>query len=150
MPAYLLDTNVLLRLADPSAQGHDVAGRAVSQLLARNEPCFLTPQVLIEFWAVATRPAIANGLGWDAARARLEIDRLLDQFPLLEDIPAVFYHWLALVTSHNLSGKRVHDARLIAVMEAHQVTHLLTFNVADFPSAAGISIVHPRAVTIAK
>jgi hypothetical protein len=35
-------------------------------------------------------------------------------------------------------------------MEAHEVTHLLTFNVADFPSAGGISIVHPRAVTIAK
>jgi hypothetical protein len=34
-------------------------------------------------------------------------------------------------------GKRVHDARLVAVCHAHAVKHLLTFNVSDFVGMAG-------------
>jgi hypothetical protein len=29
-------------------------------------------------------------------------------------------------------GERVHDARIVAVLQAHAVEHLLTFNGADF------------------
>ena len=43
-------------------------------------------------------------------------------------------------------GQKGHDARLIAVMLARGITHLLTFNTKDFPSTAGIVIVHPQTV----
>ncbi|WP_334692591.1 hypothetical protein [Nostoc sp.] len=50
------------------------------------------------------------------------------------------------VTTYKVMGKRVHDARLIAVMLTHGVTHLLTFNIDDFTSTAGIIVVHPQTV----
>ncbi len=64
--------------------------------------------------------------------ARQEIDRLHTQFPLLDDTADVFGHWVSLVTAFQVIGRRVHDARLVAVMLAHGITHLLTFNHLDF------------------
>ena len=63
---------------------------------------------------------------------RGEMDRLLGQFAMLFESPAVFDEWLALVTVHRIIGKQVHDARLVAISKAHQVAHVLTFNTADF------------------
>jgi predicted nucleic acid-binding protein len=71
------------------------------------------------------------------------IERILTQFPLLDDIPAIFAVWLRLVTTHQVTGRRVHDARLAAVMLAHGVTHLLTFNGDDFRQFTEIVIVEP-------
>jgi predicted nucleic acid-binding protein len=143
MTDYLLDTNILLRAAQPEASTHSVAVEAVASLLERGESVFITAQNLIEFWAVATRPAEANGLGWSPTAAESEIQQLRDQIPMLEDQPPVFSNWLQLVTQHAVLGKQVHDARLVAVMLTHGVTHLLTFNGADFQRYPLIRAVHP-------
>ena len=44
----------------------------------------------------------------------------------------MFGHWVSLVTAFQVIGRRVHDARLVAVMLTHGITHLLTFNHYDF------------------
>lgn len=44
-------------------------------------------------------------------------------------------------------GKKVHDARLVAAMITHQITHLLTFNIDDFKRFSEIVVVDPRSVT---
>jgi hypothetical protein len=41
---------------------------------------------------------------------------------------------------------QVHDTRLVAAMRVYRVTHLLTFNVADFGRFPGITTVHPQSV----
>ena len=146
MAAYLLDTNVLLRLVDRASPDHAPAAQAVERLLSRRESCYLTPQVLVEFWAVATRPVAVNGLGWTSGQARTEVEALLDQFPLLEETPAVFENWLGLVTDQQVVGKQVHDARLAAVMHTHSISRLLTFNLEDFPPGYRVEAAHPAAV----
>lgn len=143
MPRYLLDTNILLRSADPGSPEYPQAIRAVAQLEASGEEVCLTPQNLVEFWAVATRPLAANGLGWSPAKTADETTLLLQQFPLLAEKPEVFSHWLHLVRMHRVCGKQTHDARLVAAMQAHGVTRLLTFNVGDFQRYPGITVVHP-------
>ncbi|MBN4000405.1 MAG: type II toxin-antitoxin system VapC family toxin [Nostoc sp. LPT] len=143
---YLLDTNILLRACDPASSSYVLALEAIARLLAQGEECVITPQVLIEFWAVATRPIAVNGLGWNAEQTHTEVEQILDQFTLLEDNPQIFTYWLSYVTTYKVMGKRVHDARLIAVILTHGVTHLLTFNTDDFTSTAGIVIVHPQTV----
>jgi len=50
------------------------------------------------------------------------------------------------VTQYQLQGKRVHDARLVAVMLAYNVTHLLTFNPDDFRRIEEITVVSPESV----
>ena len=146
MADYLLDTNVLLRICDASSPAHATAVNAVAMLLSRGDRVHVTAQNLIEFWAVATRPADVNGFGWDAQQTRLEVERILDFFLFLDDSPAIFSHWLALVTAHSISGKQVHDARLVAVMESYGVTDLLTFNTRDFSRYAGLTATDPSDV----
>jgi len=83
MPDHLVDTNLLLRSSDPGSASYLLAIDAITKLIAGGTVVFITAQNLVEFWAVATRPLSANGLGWTAEQARSEIGRLLGQFRLL-------------------------------------------------------------------
>lgn len=144
MPRFLADTNLLLRLSDSGAALHPTAAQALAALFARGDEVFITAQNMIEFWAVATRPPEANGFGWDTQRAQREVEDIRQRFPFLPDTARVFESWLQVVVSSSVSGKRAHDARLVAVMMAHSVDHILTFNTADFSGFPGITPVDPR------
>jgi predicted nucleic acid-binding protein len=149
MARYLVDTNVLLRGAANTSAHNPTASGAIATLLAQGEELFLAPQALIEFWSVATRPIDVNGFGWSVDVVRVEVDRLLDQFPLLPETPALFGEWLRLVAQHRVVGKRVHDTRLAAFLNIHQIGRLLTFNTGDF-AAYAITVVSPAEVVAAK
>lgn len=142
MTAYLLDTNIPLPSVQREAPHHSIAVEALRPCLQGNN-VFITAQNLIEFWSVASCPTDANGLGWSVKTVRQEIERLQAQFPLLEDSAEVFAYWLQLVSAYRVIGRRVHDARLVAAMLTHGVTHLLTFNREDFRQFAMITVVTP-------
>lgn len=146
MADYLLDTNILLRASDPQSEQYAVADEAVYQLLAEGHQCLLTSQVLIEFWVVATRPVEVNGFGWTPERTKTQIERFLSQFTLLQEPPDLFSFWFQLVNDHEIKGKRTHDIRILAVMKAYTISHILTFNPSDFIPVDGIIIVHPQEV----
>jgi predicted nucleic acid-binding protein len=144
--SYLVDTNILLRSAQPSHLMHADAARAVGELLARGEILSLIPQNIIEYWAVATRPVEANGLGMSVEETAAEVTRLQIIFQILPDNAEIFAEWKRLVSTHEVKGKEVHDARIVAAMLAHRVTHLLTFNTADFKRYTEITAINPREV----
>jgi predicted nucleic acid-binding protein len=141
--SWLLDTNVLLRLADAQSSEHAVAETAIEHLIVREQSVLISAQVLVEFWAVATRPESANGLGWSTATTAEAIRALRDQFPLLNETPDVLDRWFELVDHFQVAGKHSHDARLAALLLVHGVRQLLTFNTADFPLAWGVEATHP-------
>jgi predicted nucleic acid-binding protein len=145
---YLLDTNVLLRFADRSHPLHPILRTAIAKLRGDGHILQVTPQNCVEFWNVATRPLAKNGFGLtpkDADRLLRLIERL---FPLLPDLPAIYSEWRQLVVKFGVSGVQVHDARLVASMKVNGVTHILTFNTADFTRYAteGIVAVDPTTV----
>ncbi len=70
MNKYLLDTNILLRLSNPSDRQHFLVTTAIATLLKQGDECYLSVQVLIELWVVATRPIDVNGLGWSIEKTR--------------------------------------------------------------------------------
>jgi predicted nucleic acid-binding protein len=148
--AHLLDTNVLVRLANAADAYHPQATRAVLELHRRGEVLHVTLQVLIEFRNVATRPAALNGLGLSTVDTEAQAAGFEAAFPLLAETPDIFAAWKALVSGLGVVGKQVHDARLVAVCHAHGVTHLLTFNVAHFARMAGfgpgIVVVDPATI----
>ena len=144
---FLVDTNLLLRLVHPGSSFRPQAIQAVRTILNRGDQIVFTPQNAVEFWSVATRPVIANGLNFTpglADRALLRFDGVFDFLP---DNAAIHVEWRKMVLSCNVSGRQVHDARLAAVMRVHGITHLLTFNTADFLRYPGITVVHPQDVT---
>ena len=144
MTQYLLDTNILLRAADTSSATYSLANNLITQIVETANECVIIPQVLIEFWVVATRPLDVNGLGWTPAQATNYVNDLLDNFTLIAETPDIFPLWFQLVTIYNIKGKRTHDIRLLAVMKASNITHLLTFNPDDFIPIPNITIVHPQ------
>lgn len=144
--AYLADTNILLRWVSPADPQHSLAVNSVKSLQRRGEIVHITPQNLIEFWNVATRPALANGLGMGPAEAEQEVESLELLFPLVPDTPDIYKEWRKLVSAAGVSGVKVHDARLPAVMLANGLTHILTFNADDFKRFPGITAVRPEDV----
>ncbi len=148
--AFLVDTSVLGRLANQTDPSYAVADHAVVELHRRGELLHITPQNLIEFRSMATRPVPANGLGLTAAEAEARAAGFEALFPLLPETPDIFPAWKALVAAAGIIGKRVHDARLVAVCHAYSVSQLLTFNTAHFAPLAvfgpGVVVVHPASV----
>ncbi len=146
MTDYLLDTNILLRSRDIASPDYNLVDRTIRYLISNNHSCFITPQVLIEFWVVATRPVALNGLGWTPEETELAVQMLINQFELLEETSDIFLIWLSLATTHRISGKRTHDLRIQAVVTAHNISHILTLNPQDFVEVEGITIVHPNSI----
>ncbi len=144
----LLDTNVLIRSLEPLAPQHQVAHVAVAALLARGHELRLVPQNLYEFWVASTRPLAQNGRGRTPKDAASELVAFKSQFTLLPDTAAIFDEWERLVSTYNVAGKPPHDARLVAAMRAHGVTHLLTFNDGDFKRYPAVTAITPAVTTV--
>ena len=87
---YLVDTNLLVRLANPSDPSFPIASNAVYVLHNRGASLFVTAQNLIEFRSVGTRSQVTNGLGLSLAEVEAEAARFEMMFPLLEETPAIF------------------------------------------------------------
>jgi predicted nucleic acid-binding protein len=120
--------------------------RVVRVLLARGDELFVIAQNLIEFWAVGTRPIANNGLGLTIAQTTLELTKLKDLFVVLPDTAEILPEWEQLVVQHQVLGKQVYDARVVAAMIVHDVAHLLTFNTADFKRFPSITAVNPQSI----
>lgn len=121
---------------------------AISTLRGAEEELFITSQNLIEFWRSATRPVQRNGLGLTIAEATTELERLEGLFLVLPDVPEIYSEWKRLTLQYGVAGVNVHDARLVASMLVHRLTHILTFNVRDFNRyASEVTPVNPTSFT---
>ena len=144
--SYLADTNVAARWVLPGDLNYSTIRNAVFALQAQHEIIYITPQVLVEFHALATRPIVANGLGWTAQAARAEALLIEAMFPLLAETAAVYPPWGALIDAYGILGRQVYDARLVAIMQAHGVSHILTMNPTHFRRFSGITVVEPSTI----
>jgi len=140
---YLIDTNILTRIAEPGHAMHSSALNAVNRLIHQGHKLHIVPQNLYEFWVVCTRPISVNGLGKTATEAVAELTSIKSLFLLADDIPAIFSAWEQLVVSTPIVGKNAHDARLVAAMTVHGLSHLLTFNAKDFLSYSCVTVMTP-------
>jgi predicted nucleic acid-binding protein len=143
---FLVDTNIATRLAEPGHAMHQAALDAVKLLVAQGHKLYIVPQTRYEFWVVCTRPTSVNGMGRTAAEAVAELATLKALFQWLDETAAVFGVWEQLVSSTPVVGKNAHDARLVAAMMVHGLTHILTFNAQDFRQYVGIMVVTPADV----
>ena len=130
--SFVADSNILLRVVQDNHPHHPEATRATASIIRQGETVYVLPQNLYELWVVATRPIDQNGLGMSAAEASAELAKIKGLFQLLGDTPDIYPEWERLVSRHKVLGKNAHDARIVAAMITHRITHLLTFNVDDF------------------
>ena len=139
----LVDTSTLLRTLQPFHPQREVARSAIKALTDQGKELHIVPQNLVELWVVATRPVDRNGLGLTPSACASELARIKSMFLLLPETPAIYPLWEALVIQHQVSGKPAHDAHLVAAMQAHGLTAILTFDRSGFSRYPGIQVVYP-------
>jgi len=145
---YLADTNILLRFLLRNDPAYPAIRQAVRTLKTRREQLVTTPQNIAEFWNVCTRPTAARGgLGLSIEATERRVRLLERHFRVLPDSPGIYQEWKALVLAHSVMGVQVHDARIVAAMKVHGVTHILTINVTHFKRYPGISAVAPEDIS---
>ncbi len=142
---YLADTNILLRFIDTKHLFHARAAHAIKGIQQGGDAIQTTLQNCVEFWNVATRPIERNGLGFSVAEVDFALSLIEQLFPIVPDTPEIYAEWRRLVVTYRVSGVQVHDARLVALMKVHGLTHILTLNRADFArySPEGIVAIEP-------
>ena len=144
---YLLDTNILIRLFDRKSLDYSKVYASVDSLKSQDETLCFAPQNAAEFWNVATRPLDKSGLGLTVDETEPLLAKIEELFTVLLDTPSMYSIWRSLVRTARVSGVQVHDARLVAWMQAHSISHILTLNTRDFKrytSIAGIVVVSPQ------
>lgn len=103
----------------------------------------ITPQIVAEFWNVATRPREQNGIGLTPDLAATELAQIEGSFTIVGESTDVYYEWKRIVALRGVSGVRVHDTRLVAAMKVYGIDRILTFNAGDFARYSDIKVVHP-------
>ena len=126
-----IDTNVLVQSRVLEAPDHEVARARLERAFQDREPLRISRQVVREYLSVITRPQT-----WQVAITREDAlddaSRLIANFDVLEDGPAVTELLIALCREVPVGGRQIHDANIVATMLAHGERRLLTFNTADF------------------
>jgi predicted nucleic acid-binding protein len=142
----LLDSNILLRYAQPTDPNFTTVDNAVNVLDASGDVLSVVPQNVYKFWAAATRPIAANGLGLSIPECQVQVARIKRMFRFLPDQPTLYAEWEALVGTHACHGRVSYDARLVAAMRTYGITRLLTFNGPDFSRFPGLTIIDPASL----
>ena len=135
------DTNVLLSAVDKKRALHRQALHVLDALPNQGVELCLNGQVIREFLVVSTRPIEVNGLGLTPQEAVGNADAIVDRCTILEENRDVAARLRQLVRAAGCAGKQIHDANIVATMQAHGVTHMLTDNLADFRRFSGLDVV---------
>ncbi|MCD4790676.1 MAG: type II toxin-antitoxin system VapC family toxin [Bacteroidales bacterium] len=128
----LLDTNIILRSKQVGSYHHKEVTEKLIELITSGEELVICPQIIYEFYVIATRPADKNGLGLSPETAIKEVINLLETYTMLEENEQVFFNWQQLIKEYKVSGKTAHDTRIVALMLANEITKLYTINQSDF------------------
>ena len=82
---HLLDSNTFLRLAKRDAPEHVLIKKAIDHLIEEGADVCYTPQNVVEFWNVFTRPREKNGFGMTVLEADRETSLIESLFTFLPD-----------------------------------------------------------------
>jgi hypothetical protein len=102
----VVDTNVLLRLAQSTDPGFPVVIQALKALRAQKQELVIFPQMTTEFWRVCTGQKGENGFGFTIPEADAKLDEVLGGFHLLHDPPEWFVQWRILILNPGAKGDR--------------------------------------------
>ena len=141
----LLDTVILLRLVDRNDPLHATVRSAVCAVKVRGDVLVMAAQNVAEFWNVCTRPTSCAAVwGSRLPRPSTAFGFWNESFPSCRTRSPPMRSGETLVVSLGVVGVQVHDTRLVALMQTHGVTHILTLNEADFARFAGITALDPK------
>ena len=129
----LLDSNILIHGNQEASPHFNTITTRLIELAESDEELAICPQVLYEFFSVATRPITARGgLGISSANALALIDKFQSTYTFINDPVDLFSTWLQLIVRYGTVGIASHDARLVAFMQKEDIQKIFTMNPNDF------------------
>ena len=130
--SVFLDTNVLVAASAEAHPSHAAAAALVARLVADRVPLVISVQVCREFLSVMTRQPLGAARALTVAEALAALDGWRAPCAVLKEDDAVLAELLELVRKHDVKGKQVHDANIVATMRVNAIDRLATLNAADF------------------
>ncbi len=115
---------------------------ALRNLVTSGVELWISRQVIREYLATLSRPQSFTG-PIPTATLIADVAHFQSHYRIAEDGPAVTTHLLTLLSTIPTGGRQVHDANIIATMQAHGLRRLLTHNTADFARFAAMVHVLP-------
>jgi len=129
--ALFIDTNILIYANVATAPLHEQALKAIKKAHQEERPLWISRQVLREFIAARTRlQTFAQPSAPEVVIERVHY--LAERFQVADDTAAVTGQLVKLMGDYKIGGKQVHDANIVATMQAYGVPALLTHNTKDF------------------
>ena len=125
--ALFVDTNVLVYANVLETPFHAQALKAINSAQQAGWTLWISRQVIREYLVVMTRPQVFENLSRTTVLEQVE--HFIAQFQVADDTLAVTAHLLALMNTYAM---QVHDANLVATMQAYGIPALLTHNTKDF------------------
>ncbi len=126
-----IDTNVLVAAAVDLHPSHAVAAAYLARVAAEGGAACISGQVCREFLVALTRGPVADRV-FAVEEALSVLDRARASFVVLAEDEAVLREFLELVRRHDVKGKKLHDANIVATMRTNGVGKLATLNAPDF------------------
>lgn len=143
----LVDTNVFVHAFYSDRPEHPASVQLRDKAQAFDAGLCLSPQNLIELYAVITNPKRVSA-PLQPAEALAEIDKLfaLPGLALLPVPSDVAQRTTELLRRRPVPGAKAYDLQLIATMLGNGVRRIYTFNTKDFVPFAELEVLLPPAI----
>lgn len=138
-----VDTNILVYAHREDSPFHAAAVRRLTELAEGSAAWAIPWPCIHEFLAIVTHPRIYNP-ATPAPAAIAQVDAWLES-PTLVLLSESDRHWpdlRELVVKGQVSGGRIHDARVAALCRQHGIRELWSAD-RDFSRFAGLTLVNP-------
>jgi predicted nucleic acid-binding protein len=131
-----VDTNILIYTSVEKSDFHVIAKQRLSKLIADGDDLFVNFQVLKEYVSVLTRRYNVS-----LKTAVKNAQKITENMTILFVNDNVMNVWETLINSGKIMGKTVFDCSLAATMMVNGISNILTLNVKEFNSFAGINVI---------
>ncbi len=138
-----VDTNILIYANLAASPLRATAITRLQDLEAAGGELWISRQTLREYLCAMTKPGLVAGAAMSLPSLIADVQNFAADLELAEDGPAVTANLLALLMAVPAGGKQVYDANIVATMQAHGITKLLTHNTADFARFASLITILP-------
>ena len=133
-----IDTNILVYMANEDSPFYSKV-RKIFETIAGDYELWISRQILREYTVIMTRPeSLEKPITPEEVISDLE--KFENIFYIADENKKVTENLKKLIRNYKLIGKRIHDANIVATMEANSISVLFTLNLDDFKNFKGISL----------
>ena len=136
----LIDTNVLIYFSFNDSPLYNKASEKLNYYRNNAYELCITTQVIREFLVTYTRllKDMKTPLADDFVEKTIEF---FEQYKLYSENEFTTRQLISNILKYNLSGKIIHDANIVSLMQSYNIKHILTHNVDDFMRFDDITII---------